>query len=231
VPNIPRPANKSAAPAPNGSTMYMIGGYRYNAIVAPGCKVCHHHLRGRIEYWVALGYGWVDCVVNLPNNSMLNAQNIRDHFRKGHMPLQLAARRAISAQRSEELGIDIDKQGLLIKDSLVLLRSVVHQAAEDVLGGHVVVTLSDAIRAAASLAKIESEMESDDSLSMDEVTEGMRVFLATARATMTTGQWQEFSREIEINSFMRHLMGKDPLDTPPELEASVDDDYDDEETA
>lgn len=150
-PEVPEPyAHAHAASA----MMYEVGGKSYPMRVCVQCKVCNSPYRVQIEDALIAGYGYAAIARSLPEDARINARNINVHRRQGHLPLNLAVRTELIAERVREAGERIEEAAVSVVDQVLLARTVVQRTFERIAAGEIEPDISDGLAAAKLLVQV-----------------------------------------------------------------------------
>lgn len=107
---------RAMAPVRNSLVQVRIGNRVYDAVRVPQCHTCNHPARMEIETGIVenLAYRVIaerysDVEYKEPAGDItvlpaISADSIRNHFLKGHLPLQAAVRRQLAEKRMQEIG-------------------------------------------------------------------------------------------------------------------------------
>lgn len=191
-------APRRAAP---GIVTYRLGGRDYPLRSVATCKVCNSEARLDVERALAAGATYASIAAK--TDGAVTAQNVRNHFVGGHMPMEVEALRRLLERRAEEVGRDIEAGVEDLVDHVALARTVVRKAFEGVASGELRVSASDGLAAARLLYQDgDGEVEEDKAAWV----EAFMIYQDTARAMMGAEMFDEFGRALARNPVLRALV-------------------------
>jgi hypothetical protein len=186
------------------------------------CKVCRSDCRFEVERGLMTAVTYPAILNSLPDGTGLNVDNIKKHYRNGHLGLQRTVTRRIVEQRAAEIGKSADSEADLIADQITLARMVVQRATEKLGAGEVDVTIADGLAAAKLL---EAANYSEDEANNAIYSEVFLVFYDTLRKTSTPDVWSRFDKAIRTNPMVTALLkrarGERPTQDDEPLEGEV----------
>ncbi len=202
---------------PQSTVGYRVAGNTYPLKVVKGCKICRTHLRVLIENALLEGRSYEAIASVLPKKYNLTGQNIGDHYRNGHLPMEESARREIIERTAKELNLSsMTDEGLV--DHKTLLKLVVQDTFTRIAKRELEPDITDGLRAARLLEQM--TIDEDDRQAQGDFTRTIRAVMESAKKTMTQEQFQVFSQNIIQDPAMRELMGRPVITVIPEEDSS-----------
>lgn len=199
---------------PNTATvMYRVAGRTYPMKVVNGCGVCHSPWRTAAENFIVLGYSFEKASSELPAEAGISAEQLRHHFKTGHLPLQEEARRVLIERRATELHWDVNEEADRLVDHITFLRSGVQDVFTRMQTRQIEPDVKDGIQMARALAQIDIDRETEDNLGM--YVTGIRVLMQSARKIMTQEQFALFSRDVMEDPAIQSLIDSGPTHRAP----------------
>ncbi len=189
------------------AVMYRVAGRTYPMNINPRCHTCRSPYRSFIENQILCGYTYKQIAESLPEDMRLNARQISDHYRNGHMPLAEAARRAIIEQRARQKNLDAENGLDTLVDSITVLQSIVRDGSDRLARREIEPSVKELMAAAETLIALERDGEG--SSDWEEVSQGIQHVMAMAKSHMSNEQFLEFSRDIVTSPFLKSLMGEE----------------------
>jgi hypothetical protein len=209
------------------SVMYRVGGRSYALRAVRGCSVCNSPWRAAVENYLLQGHSYQTIASRLPEDANLSRDNIKHHFKAGHLPLAEDARRAIIERRATELEWDPDSNADRMIDALGFLRLGLSDVASRMMSREIEPDIKDGIAMAKALSQLEIDDDTEDRLAM--YASLIRLMFEAAQRHMDHQGYQDFSQELMDSPVFRSMMG---MPEPAAVSAGVitvgDDDEDDE---
>jgi hypothetical protein len=187
------------------SVMYRVGGRSYALRTVGGCSVCNSPWRAAIENFLLQGHSYQTIASRLPEDANLNKDNIKHHFKAGHLPLAEDARRAIIERRATELEWDPDSNADRMIDALGFLRLGLSDVASRMMSREIEPDMKDGIAMAKALAALDLDNDTEDRLAM--YASLIRLMFEAAQRHMDVGAYQSFSQELMDSPVFRSMMG------------------------
>lgn len=183
---------------------YRLGGRNYPMRTAPNCRVCQSPYRLRVEQELAAGRVYARIASSLPEDADLSARNVSEHYKNGHMPLEVEASRRILERRAEDRGRDIERGVDALVDGMALAESVVQKTYEALQRGDIRPELIDGLRA----AKLLEDYAGDDGIDQAAYVEAFMVYHEVAARIMSPEQFSEFGRALQQDPVLRGLTAR-----------------------
>lgn len=187
---------------------YRLGGRDYPLRSVAQCKVCRSPQRFHVETEIASGrtYTRIHKDLLLADESCdLTVENLRDHYKNGHMPLEVEASRAIIERRAVERGKDIQRGVDPIVDGMALAEIVVQKTVEAMQRGEIKPDMKDGLMAARLLETFAPVEQGAD---QNTYATAFMVYHETAQQIMTTSQFEEFGRQLKANPTLKALVAR-----------------------
>lgn len=195
------------AAGPASVVTYRVGGREYPMKTVPSCKVCKSPHRFEIEEQIVAGRTYQRIVDALPEDTDLNYRNVGDHYRSGHMPLEMAATRQIVEQRAHRVGKRIEDSQEALVDGVALMEVVVQKTFEEIARGALTPDLTDGLRAAKMLADL-GEYDEGGGVDQNAVFEAFMVYHENAKSMMSPEQFEEFGRALDSSPVLKALAAR-----------------------
>lgn len=217
---------RAMAPVRNSLVQVRIGNRIYDAVRVPQCHTCTHPARMEIETQIvecvayrviAEQYSEVEYRDPAGNTQVLPAishDSIRNHFLKGHLPMQAAVRRQFAERRMQEIGYDLETIGGKFVDQITFNQAVLQRAHERLVAGDIEVEAKDGLAAAKFLA--EAEKQAGGGIDNEAWAQAMEVYLQAAQAVMNPSQWIQFVSSVRTNPVLKAIEAR--LSTQPPTE-------------
>lgn len=186
--------------------MYRIGGRSYPLKSAATCLVCRSVHRFDIENEIVAGRVYAQIARSLPESAGINARNIGDHFRNGHMPLEVEESRRVLEHRARERGKDIEAGADSLVDGLVLAEAVVRKGYEALQRGDLQPDMKDVLAAARLLETF--GYGEDSGPDQGAIVEAFMVYHETAARYMTPDAFARFGADLSRNPVLRALVAR-----------------------
>lgn len=204
---------------------YRLGGRDYPLRTVAQCKVCSSPHRFEIEKELAAGRVYKRIVESLlieDPDCDLSPKNLSDHYRNGHMPLEVEASRRIVEKRAEQRGLDVAAGVDNLVDGVTLAETVVQKTFEAIQRGEIKPDMKDGLAAARLLETFAPAETGADAATYAQV---FMVYHETAQMLMTAGQFEEFGRRLADNPTLKALIARYSEGT--QIEAGEDAEQDD----
>lgn len=201
--------------------VYRLGGREYPVRTVGQCKVCQSPHRFSIESEIASGRAYRRIQQDLllaDANCDLSTDNLGDHFRNGHMPMEVEAGRRIMERRARDRGHNIESGIESLVDGMALAEMVAAKTIEALQRGEIKPDIRDGLMAARLL---ETFSPVEDGIDQNTYAEAFMVFHEVAQGIMTPGQFEEFGRLLGTNATLKALVSRyDGEHVEPESEES-----------
>lgn len=209
-----------------------IGNKVFDARKDPKCKVCNHPARMEVEMAIADGWAYSRIARDYSNVDysvgeramtlpVLSWQNVRTHFRAGHMPMGVELQRRLSEKRAAEIGSKYEDAADKFVDHYVVAQAVLHRGHERLVRGELEPDLKDTMAAAKFLKEIDDAAAGQ--LDTEAWSQAMTIYFETAQELMEPPVWQAFIRKLSTNPVLaaiaRKLEGQD--DDPNVVDAEI----------
>jgi hypothetical protein len=205
-------------PRPSADTLVKvkINGAEYHAKYVKACHTCTHPARLAIEeallgshsyQAIATQYSGVEIedehgeVFTCPE---LAWTSVRTHYRNGHMPLEVAALRALADRRSEEMADSYN--GTLDRhvSRYEVAETILAKGYQNILSGSAEVDARDALAA----AKFLHEAEQGSQVDAEAWSQAMQVYFEVAQEVMPEALWMQFVQKLSTNPILKAIEKK-----------------------
>ena len=183
--------------------MTKVGGRMYQARIEPRCKTCNSPYRSAIETALVKSYGYTAIVRSLPDDAELSVENIKHHFKAGHLPLDESVRRVVIEQDARERGLDIEGYETTLGNHLTLAKLGVQKVLQKMMSGELEPDIKDGIAFASLLSKVEEQAGADYDKAT--LTQGFIAYYMAIQQVCTPEQAQQISNLIAANPVMKSL--------------------------
>jgi hypothetical protein len=139
----------------NSIAYVQAGSHRYPLITERRCRTCTHPERIRVETEVVQGRPWSAILRDLPGESGLSARGIRNHFVRGHLPIEEETVARLVQRQAEERGHVVAAGADSMVGHVDFASSVLGRVSHLLLTGQATPTIRDGLAAAALMAKLE----------------------------------------------------------------------------
>ena len=150
----------SVSPDGTSVAMQVLGGRSYPMVSVKNCHTCNSAYRKQIEIWLLEARSYGKILQYLPEDAKtgkgaVTLKSISNHKNRGHMPLEVVARREISEQRANEMGYDIMHSGASLADYITLGKTIIVEVFEKLARGEIEPDLKDAVQWAKLIQQAE----------------------------------------------------------------------------
>ena len=202
---------------------YRLGGREYPLRSVSTCYVCQSEYRFHIESEIAQGRVFPrihkDLMLAQPECT-LSVENLREHFKNGHMPSEVEGARLIMERRAIERGRSLNDAATSLADGMALAEIVVQKTIEAMQRGEIKPEIKDGI-AAARLMETFAPVE--QGVNANVYAEAFMAYHETAQQIMTEGQFEDFGRQLSSNVTLKSLIARYSEGEPDsEVEADSD---------
>lgn len=204
-----QPSAWYAVPGRNGGggmLMTRVGGRTYPAKVVSQCKTCCSPYRTQIENALLKSYGYAAIVRSLPEDANLSTENIQQHYRRGHMPIDEAVRRVVIEEDARERGLDIEGYESTLANHVTLAKLGVQRVLQRMAEGELEPDISDGIALANLLLKVEEK--AGDDYDRVALTQGFVVYMQAIQQVCSPEQVEAITRSIATNPVMNALLSR-----------------------
>lgn len=187
---------------------YRLGGREYPLRSVSTCFVCQSPHRFHIESEIAQGRTYPRIQQDLmvaDSDCTLSTDNLREHFRNGHMPTEVEGARLIMERRAVERGRSLDDAAHSLADGMAFAEIVVQKAVEALVNGEIKPDVRDGIAAARLL---ETFAPVEQGANQNTYAEAFLVYHEEAQLVMTPGQFEDFGRRLSKNATLKALIAK-----------------------
>ena len=140
----------------NASVAYVtVGGNTYPARNEHRCHTCCHPQRHRLETEVIAGRPWSAVIKDLSPDCGLTPRALRNHFVRGHLPVQAETAARLASEQAEERGQVVAAGADRLVEHAAFATTVLGRVSHLLLTGQATPTIRDGLTAAALLARVE----------------------------------------------------------------------------
>lgn len=174
-----------------------IGGESFPYKVEPRCRVCSSPRRLEIEHALVKGLTYERIAETFGEPEDINARGVLAHVRRGHVPVNAPAVRAVARARSQELGEAITPliQGAAV--TLSFAHSVIDRVRVRLESGEIEPNVRDGLAAARLIVECEAGSGPVDAAEWQ--SELMAVF-ETVRDIMSPAQFEEMGDRLNARN-------------------------------
>ena len=187
---------------------YRLGGREYPLRSVSTCFVCQSSFRFHIESEIAQGRVFPrihkDLMLAEPDCT-LSVENLREHFKNGHMPSEVEGARLVMERRAVERGRSLDDASMTLADGMTLAEIVVQKTIEAMQRGEIKPDIKDGI-AAARLMETFAPVE--QGVNQNVYAEAFMAYHETAQQIMTEGQFKDFGLQLSSNATLKSLIAR-----------------------
>ena len=194
--------------------MYKFGGRMYPMTSQPHCHVCNSRYRREIEVGIAQGHSYLSIRNSLKagdDTFNVSTTSMKNHYERGHMPLEVEAVRRNLERRAIKRGMDVDQGIDSLVDGMALAETVVHKTFAAIQSGEQTPDIKDGLAAAALLERF---TPIEQQASTEAYAQAFVVYFDTAQKIMTPSQFEEFGRRLQADPTLRSLIEKYAQDDP-----------------
>ena len=140
---------------------YTVGGRQYPVVRSPRCRTCRSAHRLTVEVAVVGGASASEAVQHLPEDARLTARNVREHLRRGHLPVEheVVARMIEQEARARA---DLIETGATDRcQALAMATVVVEMVTAGLMEGELEPTIRDGIQMARLLVRHDEAVRQD----------------------------------------------------------------------
>ena len=189
---------------------YRVGGREYPLVNAANCIVCSSEHRSLIEEQLLKGYGYAAIVRHLPEGAGVNKDNVTQHVKRGHLPLDVTVRRAIMEDRATALGKQLEDAEGTIVDHLSFARLGLQRVVERMAEGTLVPDIKDGIEFAKLIIKMEEMAGDGQALDQQIIFRGFLEWMKVIQRVCTPEQVREIGALLSPNTVIRGFLNRAP---------------------
>ena len=190
------------APSNQSLAFVRVGGREYPSLGSQRCGCCVHPLRESIERQLVQGRSPGSVVASLPEAQPLTARQVGDHYRN-HLPIQDAGVAMYREQQAEARGDLVAEGASHVVTALSFASRVVSTVDARLVAGEIEPSLTDGLKAAALLAPVEQDVDSD--VDMDAINQGFMEYLRAITTVCSREQVQAIGAHLAANPVMKAL--------------------------
>lgn len=207
--------DKELEPVRSSLIQVRVGNRTYDAVRVNTCHTCMHPARMEIEEAVVNNHSYRSIADRYSEVSYENSDgtttvlpkigfmSIRNHFKRGHMPIGQAALRRIGERRAQEIGSKYEEMSDQFVDHYTVAQAVLRKGYERLNTGDLEPDVKETLAAAKLLKEIEDGAQ--QTLDADAWSQAMTVYFETARQFMDDGTWTQFTQSLATNPILHAL--------------------------
>jgi hypothetical protein len=179
-----------------------VAGRTYPARYERRCRTCCHPMRARVETEVVAGRPWTAVANSLPDGPALNARNIADHFRNGHLPVKEETVARLAERQADERGQVLAAGADAVVAHADFVATVLARTDHLVRSGAVAPTVRDGLAAATLLAQLEAERPAFDE---DDLARVILIHLQVAEDSLPADVCTDYLQRVAADPAMRAM--------------------------
>lgn len=192
---------------------YAVEGVSY-AMGSARCRTCRSPHRHTVECLLAEGTSYAHAARTLPADAGLSAKNLREHARRGHVPVQSEVIRRVIERAGTERA-EVLENGVAKKiRSLALASAVLEDVHRRLHAGELELTFQDGVRAAQLLMEFEAAVGEGRKVQqlLQQSHRAIAGVLRLAKAHMAPDDWSSFLKAMEDDARLRPFRPLAPWD-------------------
>lgn len=205
---LPEPKN-------NSLVRIKVGNVVRDMVFEPRCKVCTHPARFSVEEKLLMGFKYTEIARSISdlrkqktdgeieNWPELEARNVKEHYQRGHVPLDSEMLSEFSKRRAEELGLEYEEAMVPVVDHIVVQKAVLAKGYEALVKGEIQPDVKDTLAASKLLSDREKEMKAQSSV--EDWQTAMAVYFEAVRQTVTVEQWEQIGLILQTNPILQQM--------------------------
>lgn len=190
--------------------MYRVGGRQYPLRTATNCFVCSSEYRSDIEDQLLKGYGYAAIVRHLPEGADINKDNVAQHVKRGHLPLDVTVRRAIIEDRATAIGKQFEDAEGSIVDHLSFARLGLQKVVDRMAEGTLLPDIKDGIEFAKLIIKMEELAGDGAGLDQQVIFRGFLEWMKVIQRVCSPEQVREIGSLLSTNTVIRGFLNRAP---------------------
>ncbi len=203
-PALPPPRRR-----PGSVVMIDVGGRQYPMRTATQCRTCMSPYRLEIEQAILEQRSYMSIANiltdreagHLPNPSH---QSIRDHVRKGHMPIGPTAERALVEERAQAIGRDIETYAAGLANYATVNELIIQRGMDRLASGQLQPSMTELLTAIRMQHTIEAA--SEEGLDGAAWQEAMMIYMELAAQFIPPEQHQAYGQALASHPILRAMM-------------------------
>jgi hypothetical protein len=206
-----------------------INGREYDAKYVASCHTCTHPARLAIEEALLGSHTYQQIAALYSGVQIEDADgeqfttpeigwgSIRNHYRNGHMPLEVAALRELADRRSAEMSASYNGTLERHVTRFQVAESILQKGYDNLVSGNMEVDAKDTLAA----AKFLQEAEQGSQVDAEAWSQAMQVYFETVQRLMPPDMWKRFVAELSKNPILKALEQKLNADDGDVIDAEV----------
>lgn len=203
------PATPPPRTRPGSVVMIDVGGRQYPMRTVNQCRTCMSPYRLEIEQAILeqRSYQSIAAILtdrtpgHLPNPG---SQSVRDHVRKGHMPIGPTAERALVEERAQAIGRDIETYTAGLANYATVNELVIQRGMDRLASGQLQPTMTELLAAIRMQHTIEAV--SEEGLDSAAWQEAMMIYMEVAAQFIPADQHQAYGQALANHPILRAMM-------------------------
>lgn len=179
-----------------------VAGQRIDYRQEPRCLTCRSGHRQSVEAMIAMGRTWRGIARALPADAGLSEDNIRQHYSRGHMPLQAAVVQQAAEDRRLEISAAAEGQVEQRARHTRLAHAVLDRVLFRLASGDIEPEVRDGMAAARFLATLEPS-----EAGQGEYVAAFESLILAARSVLPAGQFDLVNQEFRKRTARASLAG------------------------
>jgi hypothetical protein len=205
---IERRVHEGGSDIPPAPVVYLLGGHQYPLKTVKNCKTCQikpMELRFDVEEQILGGYSKAAIARALPEALGITGENLRDHVKGGHMPIDATIRDTLVEMAHEQMG---DPNSPSLVTDLGMANVAIQKVFEKLNRGDYdkTLTFQDGLNAAAFVRQVQA-MQGGDADS-EVVVEHFRLLWDAIQDTGGDTWAEEINDYIEADPVLRKIKSK-----------------------
>jgi hypothetical protein len=190
---------------------FKVGGREIPVITVRNCRTCRSRYRRRVESLLVEGKPPSAIVELLPSDCGLNRRNVREHLKRGHLPIHQEVGRRLLGERAVTYGAEIAAQVDALISMKAIAAEVMRRSHESVLGGELEPTVTQGLRAAKlhhDLGEERRELLRWRALATDNAAAAAHL-VALSQQFMSPKNWSTFLKAVEDAGYLAFVPARE----------------------
>jgi hypothetical protein len=136
----------------------------------------------------------------------IEASALRNHYMKGHLPVDAAIQRQLIEERAKEVGSRYEEMAGEFLDSYVAAKAILRKGYDRIVKDEIAPDVKETLAAAKMVQEIEDG--SKKNLDAEAWSQAMTVYFQTAQEIMSDEMWRQFTSRLSTNPILRALTKK-----------------------
>lgn len=196
---------------------YRVGGREYPLTRSARCHTCRSPHRRTVEVALVGGASCSEAVQDLPDDAGLTSRNVREHLRRGHLPVEHEVVARLVEQEAQRRARQIEDGVSVRTQALALASTTIDLVTAKLVAGELEPTIADGIKMAKLLIHYEQAVRQDQNKRLAEQLrqsgKAMTAVLALAKALMPPAVWHDLLVAMEVDDLLRPHVPPPPVGT------------------